>query len=153
MPKLWIHSFMYILWGNHITSAFKIKLTKLYLQQKLTEWNARDLIITGHRKGIVKFWLKQIETDLKTGQQKWSLTLAHQIRHESRIDGNLDNSDIVDLAISSSKKTLFTGNRHGKVYAFVLPDTTDSFHFLREDRYKECLTCRKTFSVLGKYWL
>ncbi|KAG1351442.1 hypothetical protein G6F62_002976 [Rhizopus arrhizus] len=126
-------------------------LSCIFYEQKLTEWNTRDLIITGHRKGIVKFWLKQIETDLKTGQQKWSLTLAHQIRHESRIDGNLDNSDIVDLAISSSKKTLFTGNRHGKVYAFVLPDTTDSFHFLREDRYKECLTCRKTFSVLGIY--
>lgn len=94
--------------------------------------------------------MKQIETDPKSDQKKWVLSLAHQIAHKNRINGSLDTSDIVDLAVSTSKKTLFTGNRSGQVYSFVLPDTTDTFHFLREDRYKDCMSCRKLFSVLGK---
>jgi hypothetical protein len=48
------------------------------------------------------------------------------------------------------KRTLFTGNRHGQVYSFVLPDTSDTLHLLKEDRCKECTQCRKSFSVLGK---
>jgi hypothetical protein len=116
----------------------------------LAEWNSRDLIITGHRRGLVKFWLKQVEIDPKSGQHKWSLELVHQIRHSSRVDNSLDDSDIVALTISSSRRTLFTGSRQGQVYTFVLPDTSDSYHLLREDKFRECMTCRKPFSVLER---
>ncbi|KAG1474371.1 hypothetical protein G6F56_000395 [Rhizopus delemar] len=125
-------------------------LSCIFYEQKLTEWSDQELIITGHRNGIIKFWMKQIETDPKSDQKKWVLSLAHQIAHKNRINGSLDTSDIVDLAVSTSKKTLFTGNRSGQVYSFVLPDTTDTFHFLREDRYKDCMSCRKLFSVLER---
>lgn len=108
------------------------------------------MIITGHRKGLVKFWIKQLETDTKTGQQKWSLNLVHQRRHHNRYNSSLDDSDIMCMALSGSRKTLFTGNRHGQVYSFVLPDTTDSFHFQREEKYKDCMICKRAFSVLGR---
>jgi hypothetical protein len=62
------------------------------------------LIITGHRKGLIKFWLKQIEKNAKTDQEKWSLFLVHQIIQQNNDDGNVDSSDVVDLAISTSKK-------------------------------------------------
>jgi hypothetical protein len=107
------------------------------------------MIITGHHRGIVKFWLKQIKTDPETKKQKWALTLVHQIQHSNRLDHSLDESDIVSLALSSSRKTLFTGNKHGQVYSFVLPDTVDTFHLMKEDKYKECVNCNKSFSVLG----
>jgi 7-cyano-7-deazaguanine synthase in queuosine biosynthesis len=95
--------------------------------------------------------LKQVEEDTKTGQHKWALKLVHQLRHDSRIDSSLNDSDIVHLNLSSSRKTLFTGSKHGQVYAFVLPDTSDTYHLQREDRCKECMTCKKAFSVLGKF--
>lgn len=89
--------------------------------------------------------------DTKTGHHKWALELVHQLRHHSRVDGSLNDSDIVCLALSSSRKTLFTGSKHGQVYSFVLPDVSDSYHFQREDRCKECMACKKAFSVLGKF--
>ncbi|CEP07883.1 hypothetical protein [Parasitella parasitica] len=125
-------------------------LSCMFYERKLTEWNSKDLIITGHRRGIVKFWLKQIRLDPKTGQSKWSLALVHEIHHENRIDNSFDKSDIVALSVSSSKRTLFTGNRQGQVYSFVLPDTPDAYHVQREDKCRECMTCRKTFSVLER---
>lgn len=116
----------------------------------MTKWNSRDLIITGHRKGVVKFWLKQVEVDPKSGQHKWSMVLVHQLRHRSRVDKSLDDSDIVALTMSGSRKTLFTGSRQGQVYTFVLPDTSDAYHLLREDKFKECMACKRAFSVLER---
>ena len=42
-------------------------------ERKLQEWNSRNLIITDHRRSIVKFWLKQVEKDPSISQKKWSL--------------------------------------------------------------------------------
>lgn len=109
------------------------------------------MIITAHRKGVVKFWLKHVEIDAKTGQHKWSLALIHELHHKSRIDSSLDKSDIVALSMSSSRKTLFTGSKQGQVYGFVLPDTSDTYHVQREDKCRECMTCRRAFSVLGLF--
>ncbi|GAN06509.1 beige/BEACH domain-containing protein [Mucor ambiguus] len=125
-------------------------LSCIFYERKLTEWNSKDLIITGHRRGVVKFWLKHVEIDSKTGQHKWSLVLVHELRHKSRLDGSLDTSDIVALSMSSSRKTLFTGSKHGQVYGFVLPDTSDTYHLQREDKYRECVTCKRAFSVLER---
>ncbi|KAI8643957.1 hypothetical protein BD408DRAFT_137123 [Parasitella parasitica] len=125
-------------------------LSCIFYERKLTEWNIKDVIITGHRRGTVKFWLKQVEVDTKTGQNKWSLTLVHEIGHKNRIDTSFDESDILALSVSNSRRTLFTGNRQGQVYSFVLPDTTDAYHVQREDKCKECMTCRKAFSVLER---
>lgn len=108
------------------------------------------MIITGHRKGLIRFWLKHIEKNSKTDQGKWLLFLVHQIIQQSN-NGNVGSSDAVDLAISTSKETLFTRNRHGLVYSFVLHNTNDTFNFVSEDRYKECMTCRKSFSTLGMH--
>lgn len=54
------------------------------------------------------------------------------------------------IFICSPKKTLLSGNRDGQLYAFVLPDTTENLHNLKEDKCKECTECEKSFSVLGK---
>ena len=51
-----------------------------------------------------------------------------------------------------NKRTLLTGNSYGEVYAFVTPDSNDTLHFVRDDRYKECMECSRTFSVLGKWF-
>lgn len=125
-------------------------LSCIFYEHSITEWNSCDLIITGHRRGIVKFWIKKVEKDSETSQCKWSLVPVHQLRHKSRVDSSLDDSDIVALTISNSKRTLFTGSRHGQVYSFVLPDTSDSYHLLREDKFKDCMSCKKSFSVLER---
>lgn len=51
---------------------------------------------------------------------------------------------------STGKRTLLSGNTGGQVYAYVLPDTTDTLHYVRDDRYKECMECGKAFSVLDR---
>ena len=45
----------------------------IFYERKLQECNGQILIITGHQRGIMKFWLKQVENDPSTSQQKWSL--------------------------------------------------------------------------------
>ncbi|KAI9471034.1 MAG: WD40-repeat-containing domain protein [Benjaminiella poitrasii] len=127
-------------------------LSCIFYERRMTEWSNKDLIITGHKKGVVKFWFKQIENDKSTGKYRWTLALAHQIHHKSRVNQSFDKSDIVCLYISNSKKTLFTGSNQGQVYAFVLPDTSDTYHLQREDKYKECMMCNRYFSVLGLYY-
>ncbi|KAI7902411.1 WD40-repeat-containing domain protein [Cokeromyces recurvatus] len=125
-------------------------LSCLFYERRMFEWSAQDLIITGHKKGLVKFWLKRIERDTSTGKHKWGLDLVHQLYHHSHLDQTPDRSDIVCLSISKSRKTLFTGSKHGRVYAFVLPDTSDTYHLQREDKCKECMMCNKAFSVLER---
>lgn len=116
----------------------------------MTEWYNKDLIITGHKKGIVKLWFKILERDPSTGEVRWNLVLAHQLRLRNSIDGTLDHSDIISLFISNTRKTLFTGSKEGRVYSFVMPDTPDTFHLQREDKCKECMSCGKVFSVLER---
>ena len=62
----------------------------------------------------------------------------------------MDDADLVALIISSSRRTLFTGSNQGQVYTFVLPDTSDNCHLLREDKFRECMLCKKSFSVLKR---
>ncbi|KAI8092539.1 uncharacterized protein BX664DRAFT_89561 [Halteromyces radiatus] len=95
------------------------------------------------------FWAKDIVQDEKTGEHKWTLNQLYQLTHANRIDSTFDSSDIVSLSFSQ-KRTLLTGNRNGQVYAFVLPDTSDTLHYLKEDRCKECAQCGKSFSVLER---
>ena len=53
----------------------------------------------------------------------------------------MDDADIVALTISYSRRTLFTGSKQGQVFTFVLPDTSDNYHLLREDKLRECVSC------------
>lgn len=99
---------------------------------------------------MVKFWLKTLVKDLLTGTERWNLVLSHQLGHHDSATGTSDNSDIISLFMSNTRKTLFTGNKDGRVYTFVMPDTPDTFHFQKEDKCKECMTCGKVFSVLER---
>ncbi|KAI8967891.1 WD40-repeat-containing domain protein [Mycotypha africana] len=119
-------------------------LACIFYEQKLSEWSKRELIITGHRNGIVKFWAKHS----KHGE--WSLELVKEMAHINRADSSFNKSDIVSLFLSPSKGTLFTGNRHGLVYTFVSPDTTDTYHYEKDDKHKECMECCKIFGVLER---
>lgn len=56
------------------------------------------------------------------------------------------------VANRPNKRTLLSGNQYGEVYAYVLPDTTDMTHYVRDDRYKDCMGCGRAFSVLGMLW-
>ncbi|KAI9249780.1 hypothetical protein BDA99DRAFT_523628 [Phascolomyces articulosus] len=50
----------------------------------------------------------------------------------------------------ASKRTLLTGNSYGEVYTFVSPDSSDTLHYVRDDRHKDCMECKRTFSVLER---
>ncbi|ORX58974.1 hypothetical protein DM01DRAFT_1301754 [Hesseltinella vesiculosa] len=124
-------------------------LSCLVYDPKPNEWTGRDLIITGHQNGVVKFWQKEVVYDEQTDENRWILNLVYQLQHFNRVDTAYDASDIVALYLTD-KRTLLTGNRHGQVYSFVLPDTTEAVHYVKEERAKECTGCKKSFSVLER---
>ncbi|KAG0176918.1 hypothetical protein DFQ29_005470 [Apophysomyces sp. BC1021] len=125
-------------------------LSCAFYEGKTNEWSNCDMIVTGLRKGIVKVWSKQVAKVAKTGQDRWSLTLRREIQQENRIDAVADTSDVVAVYFTSPKRTLLTGNVRGQVYAYVLPDTTDTLQLVKEDKCRECMTCSKVFSVLER---
>ncbi|KAF7722919.1 hypothetical protein EC973_002599 [Apophysomyces ossiformis] len=125
-------------------------LSCIFYEGKTNEWSNSDMIITGHRRGIIKVWSKQISKAAKTGLDRWSLVLKREIQQENRMDGVADAGDILSICFTGPKRTMLTGNIRGQVYAYVLPDTTDTIQFVREDKYRECMACSKVFSVLER---
>ncbi|KAI9493852.1 hypothetical protein BDB00DRAFT_938645 [Zychaea mexicana] len=122
-------------------------LSAVYYEGTLNEWCKNDFLVTGHRRGIIKFWSKELVKD-KNGKAQWGLVLKRQIQHHDHSNGE---PDITALAFAgSSKRTLLTGNSYGEVYTFVAPDSTDTLHYVRDDRHKDCMLCRRAFSVLER---
>ncbi|KAL0092916.1 WD40-repeat-containing domain protein [Phycomyces blakesleeanus] len=128
-------------------------LSCVFYEERPKEWSGKEQIITGHKKGIIKFWIKEVSLDPKTGRHRWNLTLVRQIQQMNRTHEIPDVSDIVLLKFTGPKRTLLSGNTLGQVYSYVLPDTTDTVHYVKEDRCRECMFCTKTFSVLGKKYI
>ncbi|KAJ2958896.1 hypothetical protein NQZ79_g5615 [Umbelopsis isabellina] len=109
-------------------------------------WFSKDLIVTGHTKGKLKFWHKLVTSKDKSKEQNWTLHHIHTIQLEDRANSVYSYADVTSLQIA--KRVLLAGDADGKVHSFVLPDCDTNFHYAREDRSKECLNCSKSFSVL-----
>ncbi|KAI7848521.1 WD40-repeat-containing domain protein [Circinella umbellata] len=122
-------------------------LSAVYYEGTLNEWYKNDIVVTGHKKGIIKIWSQELIQD-KNGKTQWGFILSREIQQQDHANGS---PDITALSFAGiNKRTLLTGNSYGEVYAFVTPDSNDTLHFVRDDRYKECMECSRTFSVLER---
>ncbi|KAI7869795.1 WD40-repeat-containing domain protein, partial [Spinellus fusiger] len=72
-------------------------LSCVFYDEQANEWTGRDTIITGHKKGIIKVWAKEIIQDSKTGGYQWGLVLKRQLQQMDTINRVPDVSDIVFL--------------------------------------------------------
>ncbi|CAG8462143.1 12484_t:CDS:10 [Funneliformis caledonium] len=123
-----------------------------FYEGKQNEWFYEDLIVTGHKKGIVKIWNKTLEPKpvSNNGEKnvvKWDLSLKHQLKHESKSGLTLD---IVALLVSGTQRILYSGDSSGKVYAWVLPDVKLETHWMPDNQTDNCLKCGTKFAVLER---
>ncbi|KAF2139013.1 uncharacterized protein K452DRAFT_255050 [Aplosporella prunicola CBS 121167] len=75
------------------------------------EWLERELIFTGHRKGVVNIWNKAL-----TSSGEWRLDLVKRLNH---IDSNREDGSNIPTAITyilPLAQTVYTGDDDGKVY-------------------------------------
>ncbi|CAM0141774.1 unnamed protein product [Umbelopsis sp. WA50703] len=63
-------------------------------------WFPKDLIVTGHTKGQVKFWHKSITSKDKTKEQNWTLRQLHTIQLEDRVNSVYSYADVTSLQIA-----------------------------------------------------
>ncbi|CAG8486905.1 4172_t:CDS:10 [Ambispora leptoticha] len=125
-------------------SAVDPVLCCVFYEGKLNEWFERDVILTGHKKGVVKVWNKTY-VDGEKKVWKWCLEHRHTLKHENRI-GVKFSADIVALFTSANQRALYCGDSVGKVHAWVLPDTKSDLHWMPDNSTDNCLKCGLKFA-------
>ncbi|CAG8433004.1 6306_t:CDS:10 [Ambispora gerdemannii] len=132
-------------------SAVDPVLCCVFYEGKLNEWFESDVVLTGHKKGVVKVWNKTYceKVDGEKKVWKWCLNHRHTLRHENRI-GVKFSADIVALFISANQRALYCGDSIGKVHAWVLPDTKSDLHWMPDSSTDYCLKCGLKFAVLER---
>ncbi|KAI9289228.1 hypothetical protein BC943DRAFT_300701 [Umbelopsis sp. AD052] len=123
-------------------------LTATFYLGRSNDWFSKDLIVTGHAKGKIQFWHKTLAPVDKKTQHEWTLTPVHTLQLEDRANMCYSYTDITSLHIA--KRLLLAGDASGKLHSFALPDCDTTFHYVREDKAKECFNCSKIFSVLER---
>ncbi|KAG9303640.1 hypothetical protein G9A89_018537 [Geosiphon pyriformis] len=144
------------LWGINgdllvTKSAVDPVLCCVFYEGKLNEWFESDVILTGHKKGIVKIWNKTFgeKVDGEKKVWKWCLTQRNTLKHENRI-GLKFSADIVCLFVSGSQRALYCGDSVGKIHAWVLPDSKTDLHWMPDSISDNCLKCGVKFAVLER---
>ncbi|KAI9292735.1 hypothetical protein K502DRAFT_325660 [Neoconidiobolus thromboides FSU 785] len=125
----------------------------LYIENKSGEYYINDLLITGHQKGIIKFW--SLESKVNKNKQdinlieeecNWQLTLLSSLNETSDISYHPLN-DIVKISVSVSRQAIYTGNRQGSVYSWQFPDSTSELHRVRDiATMNHCCACQQGFN-------
>ncbi|KAL4907560.1 hypothetical protein BDW74DRAFT_125913 [Aspergillus multicolor] len=91
-------------------SADDKTLTCVFYEGVGDEWQERDLVFTGHRRGVVNVWSKIIRNG------RFELELIRQLHH---VDNNRDNGANIAAGIScilALPQVVYTGDEMGRVY-------------------------------------
>ncbi|KAG4304113.1 hypothetical protein PORY_002477 [Pneumocystis oryctolagi] len=112
------------------------------------EWIEYDLLFTGHKFGIVQVWNISWKTENKKIIRK--LINIKTLQHYDYIKKSLIMSEITSLYPSGELRSLFTGDKHGNIYIWNLPDTTYKSHYLPREKYNNCFTCKTVFAIMDR---
>ncbi|CAG8523942.1 7035_t:CDS:10, partial [Paraglomus brasilianum] len=121
-----------------------------FYEGKSNEWFIHDMILTGHKKGIIKVWHRKLEEKIENDKKvwRWDLMPRHHLQHESRL-GMIQPGDVTVLHASGTQRTLYSGCSNGKVFAWVLPDAKSDGHWMPDSATDNCLKCGMKFAVLA----
>lgn len=93
-------------------------LTCMFYEGVNDEWLERDLLFTGHRRGVVNIWSKTIRSG------RFELDLVRQLHH---VDSNRDDGVNISAGIScvlALPNVVYTGDEMGRVvssfFSFVV---------------------------------
>ncbi|KAF1816742.1 beach-domain-containing protein [Eremomyces bilateralis CBS 781.70] len=75
------------------------------------EWLVRELMFTGHKRGVVKVWQKAIDT-----YGKWGLELVKRLEHAEFTHGAILNQTPRITCILPIHQVVYTGDENGRVY-------------------------------------
>ncbi|MBW0476383.1 hypothetical protein O181_016098 [Austropuccinia psidii MF-1] len=121
-------------------------LTSQYTTEAITSccWTkaeVKPLLITGHRGGKIMFWQRK-SVHASNSSKPWKMELIHSAQHVI-LHGQKIMSEISAIAITN--KTLFTGDRFGRLFCWTLPNSTSSLPDLISSN---CMLCDKKFGIL-----
>ncbi|RMZ91036.1 hypothetical protein DV736_g1746, partial [Chaetothyriales sp. CBS 134916] len=88
------------------------------------EWLERDILFTGHRRGVVKVWSKTVRDG------RFELELIRQLNHTDQTRGDGGNVSAAISCILPMPQTLYTGDEDGKVQDYDINIRDDR----RQDR-------------------
>ncbi|KAJ3101503.1 hypothetical protein HDU97_001318 [Phlyctochytrium planicorne] len=123
--------------------------TSCFFEGKLPEHFDTGIILTGHKKGTVKIWKKELVTRVQGDEYSaekatyyWDLRLIRVLENK-----NMTPAPVTCLYLPSSQKYLLYGDTQGRVNAWVFPDGSGTeVHFSHTD---SCLKCSSKFNVLA----
>ncbi|KAH4339013.1 hypothetical protein HBH98_211680 [Parastagonospora nodorum] len=78
------------------------------------EWVERELIFTGHRRGIVKIF-NLLPAPAQDGKSKWSIELVNVLNHTDQMSGNGAAAGAI-TCILPLPGNVYTGDEEGRVY-------------------------------------
>lgn len=87
-------------------------LSCVFYEGVQNEWLERELVLTGHTRGVVNVWSKSIQDD------RFELELIRQLHHT---DSNRDNGANISVGIScilALPHVVYTGDEAGRVVSF-----------------------------------
>ena len=64
-------------------------LSAVYYEGTLNEWYKNDIVVTGHKKGIIKIWSQELIQD-KNGKTQWGFILSREIQQQDHANGSPD---------------------------------------------------------------
>lgn len=110
------------------------------------QWQTRDLLFTGHKKGIIQIWSKVVSTD-EEGRARWALAPEYRLQDELNVKG-ANAADIT--AIHFNARTMYTGDSDGRVRIWCLPDDEGEENRMADGATAACLSCGVQFGVLER---
>ncbi|KAI9028612.1 hypothetical protein DFJ74DRAFT_495541 [Hyaloraphidium curvatum] len=105
-------------------------------------WADADLIVTGHRSGVLKLWKMNLAGPRKSEEDfspRWKLDLVHTLSPK------VDPRACTALYLSSSQRFLLSGDSVGRVHAWLMPDGSGTeLHFQSLNDASNCASCGRS---------
>ncbi|KAF8460336.1 hypothetical protein BDZ91DRAFT_739593 [Kalaharituber pfeilii] len=79
------------------------------------EWLEKELVLTGHKRGVVKIWQKSI-SNLSSSSTKFCLTLLKTLQHLNQYQSDMNVVQPSITAILPMVSAVYTGDDAGRVY-------------------------------------
>ena len=145
--------------ARHELSNYAADLVTAVVASEGPEWEAGNVVITGHADGTVRLWqLALLPGGARVIQPEsalricWRMSLCCELTLSAPAEDPRAvpaRAAVRCLRVSRDQRRLILGDELGRVYSWSIPDATGASgdHWERDDLISVCTTCRVRFSI------